>query len=130
MLKHENPNIEVINKNLWAVRFSLIPMIPQISVTHKEGTSANDLNELELTFTPDGIMILNKDHKFYDLFRKCAVSAMKLKPRQIRKELDNLGRFPANQPLQVIYRYCLMAGVWPTLKRKSWLLPSVQGLLT
>lgn len=31
MLKHENPNIEVINKNLWAVRFSLIPFIPQIS---------------------------------------------------------------------------------------------------
>ena len=69
MLKHENPNIEIINKDLWAVRFSLIPMIPQISVTHKEGTTANDLNELELTFTPDGIMILNKDHKFYDLFR-------------------------------------------------------------
>lgn len=62
MLKHENPNIEIINKDLWAVRFSLIPMIPQISVTHKEGTTANDLNELELTFTPDGIMILNKDH--------------------------------------------------------------------
>lgn len=60
MLKHENPNIEIINKDLWAVRFSLIPMIPQISVTHKEGTTANDLNELELTFTPDGIMILKQ----------------------------------------------------------------------
>ena len=109
MLKHENPNIEIINKDLWAVRFSLIPMIPQISVTHKEGTTANDLNELELTFTPDGIMILNKDHKFYDLFRKCAVSAMKLKPRQIRKELDDLAKTHSYQPLPVIYRYCLMA---------------------
>ena len=109
MLKHENPNIEIINKDLWAVRFSLIPMIPQISVTHKEGTTANDLNELELTFTPDGIMILNKDHKFYDLFRKCAVSAMKLKPRQIRKELDDLAKTHSYQPLPVIYRYFLMA---------------------
>ena len=109
MLKHENPNIEIINKDLWAVRFSLIPMIPQISVTHKEGTTANDLNELELTFTPDGIMILNKDHKFYDLFRKCAVSAMKLKPRHIRKELDDLAKTHSYQPLPVIYRYCLMA---------------------
>lgn len=109
MLKHENPNIEIINKNLWAVRFSLIPMIPQISITHKEGTSPIDLNELELSFTPDGIMILNKDHRFYDLFRKCAVSAMKLKPRQIEKELNTLHRFPKNQPLQVIYRYCLLA---------------------
>lgn len=109
MLKHENPNIEIINKNLWAVRFSLIPMIPQISITHKEGTSTEDLNELELTFTPDGIMVLNKDHKFYDLFRKCAVSAMKLKPRQIRKELDALAKAPNYQPFPVIYRYCLMA---------------------
>lgn len=109
MLKHENPNIEIINKNLWAVRFSLIPMIPQISITHKEGTSTEELNELELTFTPDGIMVLNKDHKFYDLFRKCAVSAMKLKLRQIRKELDALAKAPNYQPLPVIYRYCLMA---------------------
>lgn len=31
MLKHENPNIEVINKYLWAVRFSLIPFMSQIS---------------------------------------------------------------------------------------------------
>lgn len=55
------------------------------------------------------IMILNKDHKFYDLFRKCAVSAMKLKPRQIRKELDDLAKTHSYQPLPVIYRYCLMA---------------------
>ena len=119
MLKHENPNIEIINKDLWAVRFSLIPMIPQSSVTHKEGTTANDLNELELTFTPDGIMILNKDHKFYDLFRKCAVSAMKLKPRQIRKELDDLAKTHSYQPLPVIYRYCLMAELVPTITKKG-----------
>lgn len=31
MLKHENPHIEVLNKNLWAVRFSLIPFMSQIS---------------------------------------------------------------------------------------------------
>lgn len=31
MMKHENPHIEVLNKNLWAVRFSLLPYIPQIS---------------------------------------------------------------------------------------------------
>ena len=80
MLKHENPNIEIINKDLWAVRFSLIPMIPQISVTRKEGTTANDLTELELTFTPDGIMILNKDHKFYDLFRNSSRTAHRFHP--------------------------------------------------
>ena len=109
MLKHENPNIEIINRHLWAVRFSLIPMIPQISITHKEGTESTDLNRLELTFTPDGIMVLNKDQKYYNLFRKAAVSAMMLKPRQIRKELVDLAKQPMNQPLPMIYRYCLMA---------------------
>ena len=99
MLKHENPNVEIINKYLWAVRFSLIPFIPQISY---KPDPAVPLEQVPGQFGPDGIMILNKDHKFYDLFRKCAVSAMKLKPRQIRKELDDLAKTHSYQPLPVI----------------------------
>ena len=95
MLKHENPNIEVINKNLWAVHFSLIPLIPQIN--YKPDPSI-----------PDGIMVLNKNFKHFELVKRTTKAVMKLKPRQIRKELDNLHRFPTNQPLQVIYRYCLL----------------------
>ena len=53
MLKHENPNIEVINKNLWAVRFSLIPFIPQIS--YKPDPSV-PLEQVPGQFGPDGIM--------------------------------------------------------------------------
>ena len=106
MLKHENPNIEVINKNLWAVRFSLIPFMSQIS--YKPDPEVL-IEQVPGQFGPDGIMVLNKDFKHYELVRKATDAVMKLKPRQIRKELDNLGRFPANQPRQVIYRYCLMA---------------------
>lgn len=51
MLKHENPNIEVINKNLWAVRFSLIPFIPQIS--YKPDPSV-PLEQVPGQFGPDG----------------------------------------------------------------------------
>ena len=54
-------------------------------------------------------MILNKDFKHFELVKKGAESVMKLKTRQIEKELDSLHRFPTNQPLQVIYRYCLLA---------------------
>lgn len=110
MLQHENSNIEIINKNLWAVRFSLIPYIPQLSITHKEGTeAAPSMDDLELTFTPDGKTVLNKDHKYYTYFRQAAISAMKLKPRQIRKELADLAKQPVNKPMPIIYRYCLMA---------------------
>ena len=105
MLKHENPNIEVINKNLWAVHFSLIPLIPQIN--YKPDPSI-PLEQVTGQFGPDGIMVLNKNFKHFELVKRTTKAVMKLKPRQIRKELDNLHRFPTNQPLQVIYRYCLL----------------------
>ncbi|WP_050618735.1 hypothetical protein [Intestinimonas massiliensis (ex Afouda et al. 2020)] len=106
MLKHENPNIDIINKNLWAVRFSLIPFIPQISYNPDPSIP---LEQVPGQFGPDGIMILNKDFKHYELVKKATEAVMKLKSRQINKELDSLHHSPANQPLQVIYRYCLLA---------------------
>lgn len=110
MLKHENPNIEIINKDLWAVRFSLIPLIPQLNITHREGTeAAENFNDLELTFTPDGIMVLNKDNKYFPMFRDAAVAAMKLTNGQIRKALGMMERNPPNKPFTVIYRYVVMA---------------------
>lgn len=91
MLKHENPNIEIISKNLWAVRFSLIPFIPQISYTPDPEVA---IEQVPGQFGPDGIMILNKDFKHFELVRKATRAVMKLKPRQIMKELDDLRRFP------------------------------------
>ena len=106
MLKHENPNIKIINKYLWAVRFSLIPFIPQIS--YKPDPSV-PLEQVPGQFGPDGIMILNKDYRYFEIVKKGAESVMKLKTRQIEKELNSLHRSHSNQPLQVIYRYCLLA---------------------
>lgn len=106
MLKHENHNVEIINKYLWAVRFSLIPFIPQIS--YKPDPSV-PLEQVPGQFGPDGIMVLNKDFKHFELVKKATKAVMRLKTRQINKELDSLHHFPQNQPLQVIYRYCLLA---------------------
>ena len=110
MLKHENPHIEIINRELWAVRFSLIPLIPQINITHREGTEpAESLNDLELSFTPEGIMVLNKDNKRYSMFRDAACRVMKLNDRNLAKELLRVSKIPPAKPFEVIFRYVLMA---------------------
>ena len=106
MLKHENPNIEVINGNLWAVRFALIPMIPQISYKPDPEVSLADLPG---QLTPDGLMILNKDFKFYDKLLKITQTVMKMKDRVIRKEIIEMGKAPANNVVHVLYQYSLKA---------------------
>lgn len=106
MLKHENPNIEIINKNLWAVRFSLIPFIPQISY---EPDPDVPVDRVPGQLAPGGLMILNKDYRQYERVKRATISAMSLKPRQINKELDALAHDPVNSPMQVIWRYCLLA---------------------
>lgn len=106
MLKHENLNIEIINKNLWAVRFSLIPFIPQISY---EPDPDVPVDRVPGQLAPGGLMILNKDYRQYERVKRASVSAMNLKTRQINKELDDLARDPVNSPMQVIWRYCLLA---------------------
>lgn len=83
MLRHENPNIEVINENLWAVRYSLIPLIPQIDY---KPDPAIPLEHLPSQISPNGILLLNKDFKWYEILQKNAVIAMKLTTKQIKKE--------------------------------------------
>lgn len=110
MLQHENPNIEIINPHLWAVRFSLIPLIPQISFVHEEGTDAlpmDELMKLPLQFSSDGRVILNKDHKCFEQCKKSMVSVMRLKSRQLKSSLISLMKCPKKTPVQVIYQAAL-----------------------
>lgn len=106
MLKHENSNIEIINKNLWAVRFSIISLIPQIS--YKPDPEIL-LENLPGQLSPDGIMVLNKDFKFYEKMRQITLTVMKMKARVIRKEIIAMGKVPANNPVHVLYQYGLKA---------------------
>lgn len=107
-LVHENPNIEIINKNLWAVRFSLIPMIPQISY---KPDPEDKLETLPGQLSPDGIMLLNKDHRLYERIRKTTLIAMGLNDRVLKKEIAEFSKIPAKNPGHVIYLYCLRAEV-------------------
>ena len=107
-LVHENPNIEIINPSLWAVRFSLIPMIPQIS--YKPDPECR-LETLPGQLSPDGIMLLNKDYRLYERIRKTTLIAMGLNDRVLKKEIAEFSKVPAKNPGHVIYLYCLRAEV-------------------
>lgn len=106
MLKHENPNIEVINENLWAVRYSLIPLIPQIDY---KPDPAIPLEHLPSQLAHNGVLLLNKDFKWYEILQKNSVIAMKLTTKQIKKEITKKGRLPAKTPAAAVYQYCLKA---------------------
>lgn len=106
MLKHENPNIAIINENLWAVRFSLIPLIPQIN--YKPDPEV-PLEHLPSQISPNGILLLNKDFKWYEILQKDSIIAMKLTTKQIKKEISKKDRIPAKTPAAAVYQYCLKA---------------------
>ena len=108
MLKHENPNIEIINKKLWAVRFSLIPLIPQITFTINP---AKDLERIPGELCQNGLMLLNKDYKYYDLVKRDSISVMRLREKQIRRELHTLSKSGLGNMSQAIWNYCLLAEV-------------------
>lgn len=107
MLKHENPNIEIINENLWAVRFSLMPLIPQISGYTPDPEIP--LEHLAASLSHSGILLLNKDFKWFEILQKNSIIAMKLTTKQIKKEISKKGRVPAKTPAAAIYQYCLKA---------------------
>ncbi len=56
-----NRNIEVINNNLLAVRFSYLPQIPDLKYS-------GDIYNVDVklaSFTEDGKIVLNKQHELY-----------------------------------------------------------------
>lgn len=115
MLKHENPDIEIINKNLWAVHFSMISQIPQISYKPDPAIRLEHVpSELYLT----GILVLNKDYEWYEIIRKNSVRAMKMTTGKLKKEIAKTGRVLSEDLMEAIYQYCLQAE-WERRKIKA-----------
>ena len=86
-----NQNIEVINENLWSVRFSLIPFIEEINY-NEDITKHN-----HFFLANNGIVVLNQDNKLYphlkDIFLKSINKSnlmlkSKLKKLKSKKKLD------------------------------------------
>lgn len=83
-----NKNIEIINDNLIAVKFSMIPWIKEIE--WKPDYSI-PLEEQFGSISEDGVLILNKDYRGYKLISKEILKIMKNTDRKlikIKKRLD------------------------------------------
>ncbi len=102
--QHENLNIEVINPDLWAVRFSLIPLIPQIK-GNLDPTIPADQNPFWVTTS--GAMLLNKDHRFYSVIKLVYTKVMKMKFLRLKAELNKISKLKHKSPKQTIYWACL-----------------------
>ena len=69
-----NKNIEVINCKLWAVNFSLIPYIEEVSYT--PDPNYKPYTEIGRMLDNQGVILLNKDHAGYQLSKKFLLEAM------------------------------------------------------
>lgn len=102
MIQHENSNIQIIANKLWAVRFSLIPWIPQLSVT-----GVKDLPSMPFALDDSGVVLLNLEHKGYSMIRKELKKIMPMNRRKIDKEIQKISRFPNPRPEQLFRLLCL-----------------------
>jgi len=81
-----NQNIEVINKQLWAVKFSFIPFITEID--YKPDPEV-PIYEEPGRITNGGLLLLNKDYPGFQVFKDYFPKLMKKKDKQLKKELNN-----------------------------------------
>ncbi len=79
-----NKNIEVINPHLWAVRFNLIPLIPEID--YKPDSEIPAYTEFGRV-TNDGVLILNKDYPGFRILKEWMPRVMRKKDKQLKKEI-------------------------------------------
>ena len=79
-----NQNIEVINKHLWAVRFSYLPFMPGID--YKPDSEVPAYEEFGRV-TNDGVLILNKDYPGFRILKEWIPKIMQKKDKQLLKEV-------------------------------------------
>ena len=84
-----NQNIEIISKNLWAVKFNWLPWIPEIQLKLDPSIP---INEQILAVSDKGIIVLNADNQFLLLYKNNLRYLQKLKPKVLRNELFSYER--------------------------------------
>lgn len=97
-----NKNIEVINEHLWAVKFSYIPYIDEIEYKADPDTPAYTET---VRLANNGLLLLNKDCKYFDTIRKIFTKIMKLCDKQLKFEMEHFKENTTNY--QVIYSNAL-----------------------
>lgn len=79
-----NQNIEVINKHLWAVKFSFLPFISEID--YKADPEIPAYTEFGRV-TSEGLLILNKDYQGFEILKSLFQKLMKKNDKQLTKEI-------------------------------------------
>ncbi|KAB3534420.1 hypothetical protein F8154_08940 [Alkaliphilus pronyensis] len=107
-----NKNIEVINKDLLAVKFSLLPLIKEIDYTPDE--------EIPLNMQPGvnadgGIMILNKECPGFRIYKEWMPKIMKKKDKQLKREIKAAEALKSKTDWQITYSAMLQV----ELERRS-----------
>lgn len=102
-----NRNIEVINPNLYALKFSHIPYIKEIDYKPYEDIPA--YHEPMRIDRANGIILINKDHAGYELVKNALVRAMsKPKNGQLERELLMLKKQKNKDKYMIFYESALM----------------------
>lgn len=99
-----NQNIEVINKHLWAVKFSFLPFISEID--YKPDSEIPAYEEFGRV-TNDGLLILNKDYPGYKIFKEWLPKLMKKKDKQLNKEIKAAQALKNKTDWQIVYALML-----------------------
>ncbi len=105
-----NQNIEVINHDLWAVNFNLLPYIHELAYAG----SHDDLDVKIASFTQDGKIVLNKSHEIYSVLMLLLQRLMKNKDQDIKKKINEM-RSKESDPTEEFYIFALDL----ELKRRS-----------
>lgn len=99
-----NRNIEVINNNLLAVRFSYLPQIPDL----KYSGDTHDVDVKLASFTEDGKIILNKQHELYPTL-KAMFQRIMVNTDQELEEKINAMRNKTTDQYEKVYTFILDA---------------------
>lgn len=111
-----NKNIEIINDNLIAVKFSMIPWIKEIDYKPDGVIPAH---EEFGRVTSDGVLLLNKDYPGFKIFKEWMPKLMKKNDKQLKKEIKAGKELNNKTDWQTAYSAMLQVEFERRLKEKA-----------
>jgi hypothetical protein len=111
-----NKNIEVINKKLLAVRFTLLQYISDIDYKPDDEVVAH---EEFGRVTNDGVLLLNKDYPGFRILKEWIPKLMKKKDKQLTREIKAGQLINNKTDWQIAYNAMLQIEIERRLKEKG-----------
>ena len=99
-----NPNINIINPHIWAVRFSWLDWIQDIQI--ERNPAIPPYKEMART-TKEGIIILNIDFQYYHRAKAGFLELQRRSLRQLNESWDALHSLQNKNAIQIMYQAML-----------------------